>query len=71
LKISNSLEATSADTHNHRLRNGQFQISRLTSSFAPISYAASMRGRKKSPSQNQPLKNNRRTPNEGDTIWRM
>ncbi len=30
LKISNSLEATSADTHNHRLRSGQFQISRLT-----------------------------------------
>ena len=44
------------------------QTSRLTSSFAPISNAASMRGRKKSPSQNQPSNNNRRTPNEGDTI---
>ena len=47
------------------------QTSRLTSSFAPISNAASMRGRKKSPSQNQPSNNNRRTPNEGDTIWRI
>ncbi len=44
------------------------QTSRLTSSFAPISNAASMRGRKKSPSQNQPSNNNRRTPIEGDTI---
>ena len=53
---------------NHRLRSGLLQTKRLTSSFSPISHAASTHGQKKPLSL---FKNNRMTSNENDIFWRV
>ena len=58
----------STSKRNHRLRSGLLQTVWLISSFTPISHATSMRGLRKPPSL---FENNRRTPNKGDTIWRV
>ena len=43
-------EGGNISKRNHRLRSGLLQTKRLTTSFAPISHAASTRGQGKSPS---------------------